>query len=469
MNESFCAFRNELTRSGLLLQQHPKLRQSFQRLVEKSDALAAFSSGSDRCSSSKTPSDADPEGVETASPSFLLDGLGAVGSDDLTSAMGEMPNEFNALYASTTNNAPFGEEPLLQAPYHDAGIQMTASSSSPSLRFQNQNQNQYSLPQDLPLPSTYSFQESSFVRRLRRRCLEEGYCLLSDTRRDPGRIAHIFRFSLGFRNRETVRARYATALSRSDIENVDSGTRNGNNSDNYRQVAIPLNYHVGNAGTHFPPSRGTSPNSFPSISSTSENQMQPVSEFIGPWSFHFADPPHDKTSIEELLVSNDMAGEWFNATDVDGYLRQMGILIDGHSTFVTVPAKNVQSQPASHMQTDPFLDLSTATSTSANANANAMLQRAPFDLGTNMDVDLNLDVDLDLDLLTPLMTSQSASQPDYPFNMTQTTPLILDVEYFLDREYPPPKKEGKEERGNTLTLTRPPDQSRLSRRRVRIS
>ncbi|OKL58522.1 hypothetical protein UA08_06247 [Talaromyces atroroseus] len=467
MSKSFGSFRDELIGSGLLLQHH-KMQQSLQRLVEKSDALVSLSSGSaSNSSKSSSATDADAEGLETASASSLPDVIGAAASGDglLPTAMGDSSDEYNALYASTTtanNNVAFEGEPLL---YHNAGMEMISSSSSlPSLSPQNQNHIQPSLPHHLPLPSSYSYQESSFVRRLRRRYAEHGFRMLSDTRMDPRDVSRMFRFSLGFRNCETMLARYCAILSRSNVDDATSGTASYNNG-NIAQIAIPPNYHVGNAGTHFPHNRGHSNSSV----STSTAEMYPVSKFIGPWSFHFADLPHNKTSVEELLISNGMGGEWFDPNDVDGYLKEMGILIDAHSTFVAVPSVDTNAHlsdssssnsPASsflpqsssnQMHIDPFLDSSITASASASANQNentAMLQFAPYD------VDLNMD--LDLDLLAPLMSSEKPSQlsvSDYPLNMEttqsfeasftsansnttvqkQNTTRILDVEHFLDR------------------------------------
>jgi hypothetical protein len=488
MSKTFGSFRDELVSSGVLLQ-HLGMKQSLQRLAEKSDALVTLSRAD---SSGKSPDveadadadvdvDVDAEGVDSASTSSVPDA-----ATILPTVIGDSP-EYNALYAST--NAPFAS-PL---PYQPAAasMEMISSSSLPSLPSLYPHNQQPSLPAQLPLPTSYSFHESSFVRRLRRHCMEYGYRLLSDTRTDPREVSRMFRFSLGFRNCETMLARFCAALSRSNIDDRYTQT-SGDNS--IAHVSIPPYYHVGNAGTHFPPSNPSSSSS--PMNSSSSTETYPVSKFIGPWSFHFADLPHNKTSIEELLVSKGMGGEWFDANDVDGYLKAMGISIDAHSAYVTVPGPSIedaaessgsssgnsptsfpssqsqsQSQPQSSigMPIDPFLDSSTSAS---STNGNTALQFSLFD------IDMNINID---DLLAPLPESEKPFQPEYPLNMQsfdpftpnnttnntkQNTPRILDVERFLDRKSPPLSNIYIYKHANSC---RPHEQSRLSRREIRLS
>jgi hypothetical protein len=93
-------------------------------------------------------------------------------------------------------------------------------------------------PPELTPPITYSFQETSFGRRLHRACIEAGYQLLLDPSRRPRQYEKVFRLSLMGRDRAKLTASMKALLTRGPHESLEFWE-------------APL-IHVGGAGTHYP-------------------------------------------------------------------------------------------------------------------------------------------------------------------------------------------------------------------------
>lgn len=81
--------------------------------------------------------------------------------------------------------------------------------------------NGMSIPRSPSPPKTYSFQESSFARRLHRACAEAAYQLLLDPRRRPAEYERIFRLSLLGRDRAKITAALKSVLDRGPHEDLD--------------------------------------------------------------------------------------------------------------------------------------------------------------------------------------------------------------------------------------------------------
>lgn len=88
-------------------------------------------------------------------------------------------------------------------------------------------------------PRTFSFQESTFARRLHRACLERAYQLLLDPDMRPATYERVFRLSLLGRSRAKILSVINTVLARGPHQDLDFWD-------------APL-IHVGGAGTHYPP------------------------------------------------------------------------------------------------------------------------------------------------------------------------------------------------------------------------
>src|SRR5204863_6022194 len=93
-------------------------------------------------------------------------------------------------------------------------------------------------PLKASVPYTYSFQETSFARRLHRLCLERAFRTLTSPHIDEKIIRRAFRFSFSFSNRGRMSARFQDLLRRKAGESLENWN-------------VPF-FHVGGAGTHFP-------------------------------------------------------------------------------------------------------------------------------------------------------------------------------------------------------------------------
>lgn len=92
-------------------------------------------------------------------------------------------------------------------------------------------------PQPSP-PRTFSFQESTFARRLHRACLERAYQLLLEPDTRPATYERVFRLSLLGRSRAKILNVIKLVLARGPHQDLDF----------WEAPSI----HVGGAGTHYP-------------------------------------------------------------------------------------------------------------------------------------------------------------------------------------------------------------------------
>ncbi|KAJ9605712.1 hypothetical protein H2200_009561 [Cladophialophora chaetospira] len=159
---------------------------------------------------------------------------------------------------------------------------------------------------------TYSFQESTFARRLQRVCLELAFRNLSNPGRDPAFIARTFGWSFTFTDRSNMTQRVQHLLRRGTNESLESWS-------------LP-SFSIGGAGTHFPRVDREGHPSYP------PNLVMPTQAL----------PPSTRDSVYagktagEFTSDSFYAGEWYDAFEVDCYLRLMGIEIEPTSTFATI-------------------------------------------------------------------------------------------------------------------------------------
>lgn len=171
--------------------------------------------------------------------------------------------------------------------------------------------NSFNIPASISAPTTYSFQETTFGRRLHRACLEQGYQLLLDPDRRPHTYERVFKLSLMSRDRAKLTTAMKTLLDRGPHENLHTN--------------IPL-IHVGGAGTHYP-RRDTFGN------------LQPKKEswnlgVVGPQTLALLEnAARDNLTTDMTVDITGFEGEWFDPYDVEGYLNEKGIFIDPSSSF----------------------------------------------------------------------------------------------------------------------------------------
>ncbi|OAL39004.1 hypothetical protein AYO20_01755 [Fonsecaea nubica] len=162
---------------------------------------------------------------------------------------------------------------------------------------------------------TYSFQETTFARRLHRMCLERAFRNLTNPNVDPEYIKRAFRFTFCFSNRKRMLQRFQEMLKRKAGESLENWN-------------VPF-FHIGGAGTHFPRRDDKGNPVYP------PNMISPAKAF-GPQPYVQAETPRMETSVQEMLENIGFGGVWFDSHDVEEYLKTKGIYLDGQSSFIEV-------------------------------------------------------------------------------------------------------------------------------------
>ena len=179
------------------------------------------------------------------------------------------------------------------------------------------------LNSSLPLPTSYSFQEKSFARRLLSSSLEDAYRLMTNPK---AREEDIFRFCMNtftWSNKKLCIAKIEDLLSKTAQDSLENWTA--------------PQWHVGNSGIHYPRA-GFDLDSLPPLGWDSK-------ALTGPLPLVQADNPMDVAlSTDDIIKLLGFDGEWFDPNDVEQYLRSKGLFFDGHSTFVEVDV-NFPNEP----------------------------------------------------------------------------------------------------------------------------
>ncbi|RMZ76381.1 hypothetical protein DV737_g4843, partial [Chaetothyriales sp. CBS 132003] len=165
---------------------------------------------------------------------------------------------------------------------------------------------------------TLSFQETTFARRLHRMTLEQAYRKLTNPEADPERIKRAFRFTFCLSNRRRMLYRIREILKRKAGESLENWN-------------MPY-FYIGGAGTHYPRQDNNGSTIYP------PNMLPPEKAFgqqFGPRARVEVETPREGTT-QEILDAIGFGGLWFDAHDVEQYLRGKGIYLDGHSSLVDV-------------------------------------------------------------------------------------------------------------------------------------
>jgi hypothetical protein len=170
----------------------------------------------------------------------------------------------------------------------------------------------------LKAPWTYSYDETTFARRLTRAALETGFHLLSNAHQRPAALNYVFKLSLPYLDLNHLRDRFKILLSRGTDEDLDA----------YETPFI----HLGGAGTHYPP----------------KDAQGNVIPLPNSWNLKSVGPLHPKLIRAENTIdpsrSHDLEvdltgfeGEWFDSNDVQGYLAEKkGCHINPRDSFAEV-------------------------------------------------------------------------------------------------------------------------------------
>lgn len=172
-----------------------------------------------------------------------------------------------------------------------------------------------SLNEPLPPPLSYSFQESSFARRLLRSTVEAAVRLLTDPNSRREDIFRFCRFTFTWVTRARCLAKLKSLLATTTRESLE--------------IWAAPQWHLGGSGLHYPRS-GLDVGSSPPPGWTAREPMGPHRARIVETP---VDPSLDITAIVKLM---GLEGEWFDSNDVEQYLRTKGIFLDGQSNWAEV-------------------------------------------------------------------------------------------------------------------------------------
>lgn len=169
----------------------------------------------------------------------------------------------------------------------------------------------------LPLPNSYSHRETSFARRLLRIATEESYRIMTDPNSRPEEKRRFCRFTWCFANSSGIINHMEKTLAKSAQENLE--------------LWEAPRLHLGGAGLHFPRVGIDAGGEAPPAWWANEAPM-------GPWLARQPETPPvpNSMAVSEIIKTAGMEGEWFDANDVEQYLRSKGLLLDGQSQIVEI-------------------------------------------------------------------------------------------------------------------------------------
>lgn len=210
----------------------------------------------------------------------------------------------------------------------------------------------------LDLPYTYSFQETTFARRLHRTSVELAYRLACDRTRGPLKFEQIFYIWKKYApSMEIVKEQLHTCLMRGIEEPLSLWH-------------FPLS-HVGGSGTHYPRQEvgggPWKPKPGPSEWNVRLSQAPTMA---------FGGSPEEaidsQTAMLDTIARNpDYSGEWLDVHDVEGYLAEKGITINPQTSFADVEMPTGEVIESEMAEIKRNVSVSGTSSTSGTASGNS--------------------------------------------------------------------------------------------------
>jgi hypothetical protein len=160
----------------------------------------------------------------------------------------------------------------------------------------------------LKAPYTFSIEESTFVRRIHRAAIERAYHLLSNGVANSAAMQRIFKLTFLYHTRESLVAGLQNILMKDTSQPLEA-------------FHTPF-IHLGGAGTHFSKRRFHNSFLLKAGPHGSKSRLQNVQTGFDAGLDVDIDPNHP-----------DYVGEWFDSTDVAGYLESLGLAIEPHAVF----------------------------------------------------------------------------------------------------------------------------------------
>ena len=165
----------------------------------------------------------------------------------------------------------------------------------------------------LPLPKTYSYTEHSFARRLQRASIEAAWRLVTHPNPPPRVFERVFGFSLTFESKKSIIERTNRLIRSSSKDTLQ----------NWRAPFV----NVGRAGTFYPLPDGD----------VNEELMPKLRTgyIMGPFTQAIAQIQDEFLDDKMRCNMPGFEGDFFDANDVEGYLRGQGLDIYPSAEFVT--------------------------------------------------------------------------------------------------------------------------------------
>lgn len=287
----------------------------------------------------------------------------------------------------------------------------------------------------LPIPKSHSYHETSFARRLMRTTVEKGIRLMADPNASPEDLNRRFKFTWCF-------------ASSSDIMETMLGVTSRTTRDSLENWEAPR-LHLGGAGLHFPRANIDGESSPPAWWAN-EVPMGPP-RLVQPET-----PVPDSMTVTDIVRKLRVEGNWFDASDVEQYLRSKGFNLDGQSSMVeiiepedSVPELQEVQMPSSSTPeaSSPFDSTRGPRSPEAvesNWFSDPFLSNTDYDWTEGMTNPDAPDMNMDFAVETTDYSNSKAMDPSFELSLySGPVPTFnikmkkfLDVDKFLDSTYP---------------------------------
>ncbi|CZT07869.1 uncharacterized protein RAG0_13168 [Rhynchosporium agropyri] len=191
------------------------------------------------------------------------------------------------------------------------------------------------LPESQPsLPRTVAYSEFSFARRIQRGSIERAFRLITSKSISPEVFNKVFGLTLRYETRENLEIRLRRAITKTNNDSLNS----------WRNPFV----HIGGSGTFYPDSDPSNEDLRPKIR---------TGYSMGPFS-PAATEAQDLFEEEMRCNVPGYEGEFFDANDVEGYLRGRGLDIPPSVDFITVEIDTSIFTEVSSPNSNSSLDLS---------------------------------------------------------------------------------------------------------------
>ncbi|PLB52524.1 hypothetical protein P170DRAFT_378384 [Aspergillus steynii IBT 23096] len=297
------------------LKKEATLQQTKQRVVDLENKFERVSSAFADLMQGLDPS------VKSRSPALVrrLDAIYALLADGEDEAVSRrVPQNRNAMDET-------GFETQSYAQRQSADPASTSASTSTSTSSPNPNPHHHHPPLPLSITTTTmytsSHHEKTLPRHLHRLSLEHAFHLFNDPRTHPLRIYQVFRLVPCIQDRSKMDPYFRRLVSAGADEALEI-------------PSLPF-YGIGGAGAHYPARDGEGRPVYPVNSRMPRRVLgglfvdRSASEMGGRGGERKRERYAGQKEEERRLQAYGLGGVWFDCRDVEGYLKEMGVRMDG--------------------------------------------------------------------------------------------------------------------------------------------